>query len=106
MQFNLLSSNNFVKEILVKTVTDKRGKLSVLELSKECGFTVKRIYYLYDFKKTIRGSHAHKNLKQCIICLSGSAKIYFHKGHKNQKTYHLNKPNKIVLFILFVSAVI
>ncbi len=97
MDFNSLTSDNLVKEILVKTVADKRGKLSALELSKECGFTVKRIYYLYNFKKTIRGSHAHKNLKQCIICLNGSAKIYFHKGDKNQKIFHLNKPNKAIL---------
>ena len=97
MHFNPLLSGSLVKEILVKTFTDKRGKLSVLELSKECGFTVKRIYYLYDFKKTIRGSHAHKNLKQCIICLKGSAKIYFNKGDKNQEIYHLNKPNKAIL---------
>ena len=97
MHFNSLSSDNLVKEILVKTVADKRGKLSVLELSKECGFIVKRIYYLYNFKKTIRGSHSHKNLKQCIICLNGSAKIYFHKGKKDQKMYHLNKPNKAIL---------
>ena len=97
MHFNSLRSDNLVKEILVKTVADKRGNLSVLELSKECGFAVKRIYYLYNFKKTIRGSHAHKNLKQCIICLNGSAKIYFHKGDKNQKMYHLNKPNKAIL---------
>jgi dTDP-4-amino-4,6-dideoxygalactose transaminase len=97
MHINLIRSDNLVKEILIKTFTDKRGKLSVVELSKECGFTVKRIYYLYDFKKTIRGSHAHKNLKQCIICLNGSAKIYFHKGDKNQKVYHLNKPNKAIL---------
>jgi dTDP-4-amino-4,6-dideoxygalactose transaminase/dTDP-4-dehydrorhamnose 3,5-epimerase-like enzyme len=97
MHFNPLLSGSLVKEIVVKTFTDKRGKLSVLELSKECGFTVKRIYYLYDFKKTIRGSHAHKNLKQCIICLKGSAKIYFNKGDKNQEIYHLHKPNKAIL---------
>lgn len=97
MFFNSLRSDNLVKEISVKTIADKRGKLSALELSKECGFVVKRIYYLYDFKKNIRGSHAHKNLKQCIICLKGSAKIYFHKGDKNQKIYHLNKPNKGIL---------
>lgn len=94
---NTPDSDKLVKEIFVKTFTDKRGKLSVLELSKKYGFVVKRIYYLYDFKKTARGSHAHKNLKQCIICLAGSAKVYFEKGDKNKKIYHLNKPNKALL---------
>jgi len=87
-----------VKEISIQTFVDNRGNLSVLELSKECGFEVKRIYYLYNFKKkSIRGSHAHKNLKQCIICLKGSAKIYFYKGDKNQKVHYLNKPNKAII---------
>ena len=98
MNFNTLKSDILIKEISIKTFTDKRGKLSVLEVSKECGFTVKRFYYLYNFKKkSTRGSHAHKNLKQCIICLNGSAKVYFNKGDKNQEIYHLNKPNKAIL---------
>jgi dTDP-4-dehydrorhamnose 3,5-epimerase-like enzyme len=98
MNFNTLKSDILIKEISIKTFTDKRGKLSVLEVSKECGFVVKRFYYLYNFKKkSTRGSHAHKNLKQCIICLNGSAKVYFNKGDKNQEIYHLNKPNKAIL---------
>jgi len=98
MNFNALKSDFLVKEISVKTFADKRGKLSVLEVSKECGFAVKRFYYLYNFKKkSTRGSHAHKNLKQCIICLNGSAKVYFNKGDKNQEIYHLNKPNKAIV---------
>ena len=91
-------NSNGTSLIKIPSFSDHRGKLSFLNVEKICGFLVKRVYYLYNLKKNqARGSHAHKNLKQCIICLKGKAEIYFNKGEKNEKKYFLDSPDKGVL---------
>lgn len=73
-----------------------RGNLSVIE--KDCiPFSVKRVYYLYDVpSNAYRGGHAHKNLHQFLIALSGSFDVVLDDGHQ-KKTITLNKPNKGLL---------
>ena len=71
---------------------DKRGSLVALEENKDIPFNIKRIYYLFGTRPGVRrGYHAHKKLKQVIIALSGSCKIFLDDG-KSQKTVELNKP--------------
>ena len=55
------------------------------------------MYYLYDVpSNAYRGGHAHKNLYQFLIALSGSFDVVLDDG--NQKTkITLNKPNKGLL---------
>jgi len=60
---------------------EESGELGVLEYIKEFNFLVKRIFFLRNIdKKSNRGNHAHKNLKQIIICLSGSFEITLDNG--------------------------
>lgn len=57
-------------------------------------FKTKRVYYLYDIPSGFnRGGHAHKNLFQIIICISGSFKINLFDG-KDYKSYVFSKPNE------------
>jgi hypothetical protein len=57
----------------IKTVTDTRGNLSVLE---KLPFEIKRVYYLHGIDtSSMRGGHAHKRLKRIIVCVSGSFRI-------------------------------
>ena len=52
------------------------GSLGVAEMSKHIGFYVKRQYFLVgDDHEIERGAHAHKDLQQFLICLSGTATI-------------------------------
>ncbi|MBP5748981.1 MAG: FdtA/QdtA family cupin domain-containing protein, partial [Treponema sp.] len=53
---------------------DERGKLIALEgLSELVPFEIKRSYFIYDTTPgTIRGRHAHRQLKQLLICVSGA----------------------------------
>jgi dTDP-4-amino-4,6-dideoxygalactose transaminase len=89
---------NFAKVINIPSYSDIRGDLSSVNIRKKCGFLVKRIYYLYNLKKNKpRGSHAHKDLKQCLICVKGKAVVYFNKGAENEKKYILNSPTKGLL---------
>ena len=74
-------------------IYDVRGSLTFIEGSNTVPFDIKRIYYLYDIPSFAeRGGHAHRNLKQLIIAISGSFDIEIDDGN-NKKTYSLNKPN-------------
>ena len=77
-----------------KIIDEKgRGKLSVIEKST-IPFEIKRVYYLYDVPSdAFRGGHAHKNLNQFMIALSGSFEVKIDDGSNNKKVM-LNKPNK------------
>lgn len=71
---------------------DERGQLVAIEEFKDIPFKVKRVYYIYDtLPNVIRGYHAHKNLKQILICIHGSCKIRLDNG-KEQEIVPLNKP--------------
>lgn len=73
---------------------DERGQLVALEEFKDIPFKVKRVYYIYDtLPDVIRGYHAHKNLKQILICVHGSCKIKLDNG-KEKEIVTLEKPNE------------
>jgi|TARA_B100000959_G_scaffold216927_1_gene228700 dTDP-4-dehydrorhamnose 3,5-epimerase-like enzyme len=80
-----------------KIIDEKgRGKLSVIEKSI-IPFEIKRVYYLYDVPSdAFRGGHAHKNLIQFMIALSGSFEVKIDDGSNNKKVM-LNKPNQGLL---------
>jgi len=57
-------------------------------------FEIKRVYYLYDIPGGLsRGGHAHKDLQQLIIALSGSFDLIVDDG-KVKRTFNLTQPNK------------
>lgn len=87
-----------LKLIDIPTVHELRGKLAVIE--GECiPFEVKRVYYLFDVPSdAYRGGHAHKNLSQLLIPLSGSFDVVLKDG-KEEKTIVLNKPTKGLLIV-------
>ncbi|MBO5372854.1 MAG: WxcM-like domain-containing protein [Lachnospiraceae bacterium] len=71
---------------------DDRGQLVALEAQKEIPFEIKRVYYIYDTLTGVRrGFHAHKQLKQLLICVSGSCKILLDDG-TDKEIVTLNKP--------------
>ncbi len=80
-----------------KIIDDEgRGKLSVIEKST-IPFEIKRVYYLYDVPSdSFRGGHAHKNLIQFMIALSGSFEVKIDDGSNNKRVM-LNKPNQGLL---------
>lgn len=71
---------------------DERGQLVALEEMRDIPFQIKRVYYMYDTKDGVRrGYHAHKNLKQILVCVSGSCKVLLDNG-REKETVLLNKP--------------
>jgi hypothetical protein len=78
----------------LKTFTDKRGNLTVIE--RIIPFDVKRIFYIYGVDKSVRGGHRHKTTVQAAICLKGSCRIYNNSGIEEQY-YYLDQPNKCLI---------
>ena len=59
---------------------DERGNLIAIE-ENEIPFPIKRVYYMVDTKRDVRrGYHAHRALKQLLICIQGSCKIHLDDG--------------------------
>lgn len=85
-----------IQVIEIPKIKEPRGNLSVIE-KDIIPFEMKRVYYLYDVPSgSERGGHAHKNLKQFLIALSGSFNVILNDG-KEEKVITLNKPNEGLL---------
>lgn len=85
-----------IQLIDIPKITDRRGNLSVIE-GDIIPFEIKRVYYLFDVPSgSKRGGHAHKDLRQFLIALSGSFDVILKDG-KHTKTITLNKPNQGLL---------
>jgi len=88
--------NMDIKIINIPKITDPRGNLAVVE-GDTIPFKMERVYYLYDVPSSSqRGGHAHKELQQLVIALSGSFDVVLDNG-KERKTVTLNKPDKGLL---------
>ncbi len=86
-----------IKTIQLEEHGDNRGTLVALEQMKNVPFEVKRVYYMYDTGNGVRrGFHAHKNLKQMLICVHGSCKVLLDNGSEKAEVL-LNLPNKGLL---------
>jgi len=79
------------KTISLKSLGDERGSLVALEGNKSVPFDIKRVYYIFGTKEGVsRGFHAHRNLKQVAICVTGSCRFVLDNG-KQRKEVTLNK---------------
>jgi dTDP-4-dehydrorhamnose 3,5-epimerase-like enzyme len=73
---------------------DELGALGVVENDTPFPFPIKRVYFLYDVpSRAVRGSHAHKDLKQLIIAVSGSFEVTLDNG-VTSTTFALSSPDK------------
>ena len=73
---------------------DDRGILISLEQMKNIPFEIKRVYFMYNTMEDVRrGFHAHKALKQVLICTHGSCKILLDDGVQKESVL-LDEPNK------------
>lgn len=72
--------------------SNRKGNLTVVENGKTLPFDVKRVYYLYDVPGgESRGSHAHRNLEQLMVAVSGSFTVTLNDG-KCKRSFTLNRP--------------
>ena len=72
-------------------ISDPRGNLTFIEGGNHIPFDIQRVYYLYDVPGGAeRGGHAHKELHQLIIAMSGSFDVVLDDG-SDKKRVHLNR---------------
>jgi dTDP-4-dehydrorhamnose 3,5-epimerase-like enzyme len=72
-------------------IADPRGNLTFIEGGRHVPFEIRRVYYLYDTPGGAeRGGHAHKDLHQLIVAMSGSFDVILDDGRK-KKRFHLNR---------------
>lgn len=80
--------------INLKTFTDARGNLTVIE--KVVPFDIKRIFYIYGVDESERGGHRHVKTVQAAICIRGHCVIYNNNG-KNESSFLLDSPDKCLI---------
>ncbi|WP_394676570.1 sugar 3,4-ketoisomerase [uncultured Sphingobacterium sp.] len=81
-------------KIDLKTFTDDRGNLTVIE--KVIPFDMKRLFYIYGVDGSIRGGHRHHKTVQAAICLKGNCAIYNQDGDSEQ-VFELDSPDQCLV---------
>ncbi|WP_335342673.1 FdtA/QdtA family cupin domain-containing protein [Acinetobacter schindleri] len=76
---------------------DERGSLVALETGKTVPFDIKRVYYIFATQKDVaRGFHAHKDLKQIVVCVTGKCRMILDDSKVRQEIW-LDSPTKGLL---------
>ena len=82
-----------VKIVNFPQIAEPRGNLSFLEGNNQVPFPIKRIYFLYDVPSgATRGGHAHRELSELVIALSGSFDVILDDGTEKKRIF-LNRPH-------------
>jgi len=77
--------------IQLPKIVNSSGNLTFIETARHVPFEVKRVYYLYDVPGgAVRGGHAHRQLQQLIVAISGSFDVLLGDGSQRQR-FHLNR---------------
>lgn len=80
----------------IQTLGDDRGLLHVLEENKSIPFDIKRVYFLTATATGVsRGFHAHKQLEQAAVCLSGQCRMLLSDGRTTESVV-LDSPGKVI----------
>ena len=80
----------------IKPFCDGDGNLAVIEECAQIPFKIKRIFYEYGVDKTsLRGMHANRNSRFCLIAVSGSCSVIVEDGF-SKTVYELDKPHKVL----------
>lgn len=82
---------NQCKTIDFPRIVDARGNLTFVENNVHIPFPMQRVWYIYDVPGgSQRGGHAHKELQQVLIAVSGSFDVSLDDG-VNKKIVTLNR---------------
>ena len=73
---------------------DDRGSLVAVEAMRDVPFEIKRIYYIFGTRPdVVRGKHAHKDLNQVMLSVSGSCDLLLDNGEEKE-TVRLENPSE------------
>ncbi|MDH4151849.1 MAG: FdtA/QdtA family cupin domain-containing protein [Betaproteobacteria bacterium] len=73
------------KTIKFKELGDDQGWLVSLEAERNIPFPVRRVYYIYGTRAGVRrGRHAHRKLRQVLVCITGTCTILLDDGSSRE----------------------
>jgi hypothetical protein len=79
------------KIVELPKISDPRGNLTFIEGGRHIPFEIRRVYYLYDVPGgSERGGHAHRDLSQLIVAMSGSFDVVLDDAVEKRR-FHLNR---------------
>ena len=85
---------SLVQWINFPSLGDECGSLVALEGAKTVPFEIKRVYYIFGTQPGVaRGFHAHRNLRQVAVCVTGKCRMVLDDGEKREEAW-LDSPNK------------
>lgn len=88
---------SLIKLIDFPALGDERGALVALEGNKSIPFDIKRVYYIFGTQKDVaRGFHAHKQLNQVAVCITGKCRMVLDDGNIKESVW-LNSASKGVM---------
>lgn len=65
---------------------DLRGELSYAEIGEHVPFEIKRFFLVYGVAgKEVRGEHAHRTLRQFLVCVHGQCSIVVDDGTRREE---------------------
>ena len=77
---------SFLQWVNFPPLGDQRGSLVALESNITIPFDIKRVYYIFGTQEGVaRGFHAHRNLKQVAVCVTGQCKIILDDGNTREE---------------------
>lgn len=85
---------SLVNWIDLPVLGDERGSLVAIEALDTIPFAVNRVYYIFNTTSgEARGFHAHYNLQQLAICVSGKCRMVLDDGQNKEEVW-LDSPSK------------
>ena len=76
---------------------DDRGSLVAMEGEKTVPFAIQRVYYIFATQLGVaRGFHAHKQLQQVAVCVTGRCRMVLDDG-KTREDVWLDSPTDGIL---------
>ena len=85
---------SLIRLIDLPPLGDERGSFVAIEANRHIPFEVKRVYYIFGTQPGVsRGFHAHKNLQQLAVCVSGKCRMLLDDGI-NKESVWLDSPTK------------
>ena len=81
----------------LKTFTDNRGSLTIVEEGIDVPFKIQRVYWIHSVPQgEERGKHSNKVSSEYVVAISGSVEITL-EDINGRRTYHLDAKDKGLL---------
>lgn len=82
----ILGSIDDVHIVTLSSNVSNLGKLTVAEVGSSLPINIRRVFVVGGAPDSIRGKHAHKELTQILVCVSGKCEVTYDDGSQRKET--------------------